>query len=325
MTIKDIARQAGVSAITVSRAVNGRPDISERTRKRILKIVRCSGWRPSMHARGLVRGRSYTLGFLTNRISTSFTPQILETIEEVAMEHRWWVMVAITQGRADYARRAFDDLIARGVDGLIVGPVPLPAEKIRAAARKGVRIVATYLSQGDETPLFAVSYETVGRLAGEHLAGLGHRRSLYLHFAPTIEGDVFAYDRWRGFRAGGGEGFVAEELSLEAVGEAGVKARLAKGDLTAVFCQNDHALPTVYRAAWELGLSIPRNLSVIGSVDLEIAEMLSPKATTVEVAKREVARAAALAIIETPPKDPLRGRIFPPALVIRDSTAKARS
>ena len=114
-------------------------------------------------------------------------------------------------------------------------------------------------------------------------------------------------------------------MSLESAGAEGLKARLARGDLSAVFCQNDHSLPTVYRVAWELGLSIPRDLSVLGSVDMEIAEMLSPKATSIEVAKHDVARAAALAIIEIPRNTPAQGRIFPPSLVVRDSTARART
>lgn len=324
MTIKDIARLAGVSPITVSRAVNGKPDIAEGTRKRILAIIEQSGWKPSMQARGLVRGRSYTLGFLTNHISSSFTPQLLETIEAVAMEHRWWMMVMMSQGREDYALRAFDELVSRRVDGIILGPVPLPAERIHAAERAGVRVVATYLPQAAGVPLFGVDYEFVGRMAGEHLADLGHRRCLYLHFAPSLEQDVFALQRWRGFLAGGGAGFSAEAMSMEVVGAEGLKARLARGDLTAVFCQNDRSLPTVYRVAWELGLSIPRELSVLGSVDMEIAEMLSPKATTIEVAKHDVARAAAMAIIETPPNTPAQGRTFAPSLVVRDSTAVAR-
>jgi DNA-binding LacI/PurR family transcriptional regulator len=325
MTIKDIARRAGVSPITVSRAVNNRPDISARTRARIMAIVERSGWRPSMHARGLVRGRSYTLGFLTNHVSTSFTPQLLETLEAVAMEHRWWMLVMMSQGRADYALRAFDELVSRRVDGIVLGPVAIPAERIRAAKRAGVRVVATYLPQGPGVPLFGVDYGVVGRLAGEHLAGLGHRKCLYLHFAPEVERDLFSQQRWDGFRAGGGPGFSAEALSLEAGGAEGLKARLAKGDLTAVFCQNDRSLPTVYRVGWELGLSIPRDLSVIGSVDMEITEMLSPKATSIEVAKHDVARAAALAIIEAPAKGPLQGRMFSPSLVMRDSTARATS
>jgi LacI family transcriptional regulator len=325
MTIKDIARLAGVSPITVSRAVNGKPDIAESTRKRVLAIIEHSGWKPNMQARGLVRGRSYTLGFLTNHISSSFTPQLLETIEAVAMEHRWWMMVMMSQDREDYALRAFDELVSRRVDGIILGPVPIPGARLEVAAKAGVRVVATYLSQAAGVPLFAVDYEVVGRMAGEHLAGLGHRRALYLHFAPTVEQDLFALARWRGFQAGGGEGFSAEAMSLESVGAEGLKARLAGGDLTAVFCQNDRSLPTVYRVAWELGLSVPRDLSVIGSVDMEIAEMLSPKATTIEVAKQEVARAAALSIIETSRHAPAQGRIFPPSLVVRESTARART
>lgn len=324
MTIKDIAKQAGVAPMTVSRAVNGQRGLSERTRKRILAIVRRSGWRPSMQARGLVRGRSYTLGFLTNRINTSFTPQVLETIEEVAMEHRWWTLVMVSQGRADYALRAFDELISRRVDGIIVGPVRLPRARLRAAIRKGVRIVSTYLSLDKEAPVFGVDYEEVGRLAAEHLAGLGHRRGLYLHYAPDLTTDPFALQRWIGFQRGGGSGFQTEAMSLEALGEKGLKARLARGDLTAVFCQNDNGLPSVYRVAWELGRAIPHDLSVIGCVDMEIARQLSPKATTIEVAKHEVARAAALAIIETPSKVAIEGRIFPPTLVIRDSTARVK-
>jgi DNA-binding LacI/PurR family transcriptional regulator len=169
-----------------------------------------------------------------------------------------------------------------------------------------------------------VDYELVGRMAGQHLAELGHRRVLYLHLTPSLEQDIFALQRWRGFLAGGGEGFAAEAMSLETAGTEDLKARLARGDLTAVFCQNDHSLPTVYRIAWELGLSVPRDLSVLGSVDMEIAEMLSPKATTIEVAKQEVARAATLSIIETPRHAKAQGRIFPPSLVVRESTAVVR-
>ena len=185
-------------------------------------------------------------------------------------------------------------------------------------------MVATYLPQDASVPLFAVDYEVVGHMAGQHLADLGHRRCLYLHFVPALERDIFALARWRGFQAGGGEGFAVEAMSLESVGAEGLKARLARGDLTAVFCQNDRSLPTVYRVAWELGLSVPRDLSVIGSVDMEIAEMLSPKATTIEVAKQEVARAATLSIIETPRHAKAQGRIFPPSLVVRESTAVVR-
>ncbi|MGB3842503.1 MAG: LacI family DNA-binding transcriptional regulator, partial [Bacillota bacterium] len=117
-TIKDVARKAGVSYATVSRALNDHPEISEETKKRIVKIALEMGYRPNAIAQGLVKTETKTIGLIIPDITNPFFPEVAHGIEDAAVEAGYTVFLCNTNWNPEREERYFDDLIRKQVDGL---------------------------------------------------------------------------------------------------------------------------------------------------------------------------------------------------------------
>ncbi len=323
LTIKDIAELAGVAPITVSRVINQKPDVSKATSQRVQAIIDKHQWRPNVQARGLVRGKTYTLGFLSSGISTSFVTYLVEAIERIATANNYALLLVGADPRTREADHGFEILMSRGVDGIILGgPLDLSAATLAAAEERNIPLLTLYWPQ-EGVPLLSVDYREAGRLAAEHLRELGHRRCLYVHDSNPLTCDPYTTARWEGFRDLAGPDFHVEALQQAYGGTATLTARLRQGDITGIFCQNDRCLPDIYRGAWELAIDVPGELSVIGCNDQAITRALTPQVTSVDNAKHRIGEQAALALIRTPAGGRPRGKIYKPALVIRESTGPA--
>lgn len=321
MTIKDIAELAGVAPITVSRVINNKPDVSQATSKRVQAVIDEYQWRPNTQARGLVGGRTYTLGFISSGITSSFVTFLVEAVEAITTAHNYALTIASTDPETREGDRSFNMLLNRGVDGIILGgPVILSQAALQTAEARGLPLVTLYYPQ-EGVPLLTTDYREAGRLAAEHLYSLGHRRCLYVHDSDPVDFDPYTLARWNGFSSFTKDDFQSESLCQSYGGTEALTARLGQGDITGIFCQNDRCLPDVYRSAWELGLDVPHALSVVGCNDQAITRSLTPRVTSVDNAKLRIGEAAALALIKAPSGTRPRGRVYKPRLIVRESTA----
>ncbi|MEU4421745.1 LacI family DNA-binding transcriptional regulator [Actinoplanes sp. NPDC024001] len=302
VTLRDVARLAGVSHQTVSRAINDKGEIDPETRRRVLDAARQLRYRPSRFARGLVRPDTTTVGLIVGDVVNPFFPELIAGVIDAAEQRGWKTLISTTQ--YDTAREP--DLLrslAGQVDALI-GYLFQP-EDVIATAVEGTPLVV--MSRRPRDPAFGgvdIDVRTGVRAAVEHLVSRGHRRVAMID-CPAASDPA----RRESFAAAAGDLGVAiidVEQSM-AGGEAGLaELRRAHPEVTAVFAFNDMVATGVHRAARRAGLSVPEDLALVGFDGLSLGELLEPPLTTVAIDKRQmgelaVAQVQRLLAGETPP------------------------
>ena len=326
VTLKDIARAAGVSHSTVSRALSNSPLISAETKARIRRLADEMGYAPSAIGRGLVTRRTGTIGLVVTTIADPFIAEVVQGIEETALSCQYNTILCNSNSEPDRELKTVRALREKRVDAIIVTSSRLGSLYLSHLRSVGVPIVLIN-NQGQGDYIHSVRIDDLhgGQLAGRYLLDLGHRRIAY------IGGPIWA--RASGLRlagcrrALGSEGVeLPQELVLVGNGRAdgGVEAakELLHRDLavSAVFCYNDMTAVGVISALQRAGLRIPQDLSVIGYDDVAIARYLWPPLTTIAQPKYVLGKRAmemALALMQGEEEVP--DVVLPPSLVERES------
>ncbi|WP_405730646.1 LacI family DNA-binding transcriptional regulator [Streptomyces sp. NBC_01537] len=333
--IKDVAAAADVSVTTVSHILNNVEGkrINPETRQRVLEAARRLGYAPNGLARGLRLKRSNTVGFVSDEIATTpYAGRIILGAQEAAAEQGLLLLMLNTGGNPELERKEIDLLLQRQVDGVLYASMFHRVVEVP----DGLRSVPTVLldARSDDLTVPSVVPDEVlgGYTAVRELLDHGHRR---IGFVNNLDDIPATHGRLKGYRAALAEAAIADDPDLvvtETADSAGgyrAARRLLEGVArpTALFCFNDRMAMGAYRAAAELGLSIPADLSVIGFDNQElICEGVFPKLTTVALPHYEMgARAITqlLALIEAP--GPIAGpaaqEMLPCPLVARASVA----
>jgi LacI family transcriptional regulator len=329
--IKDIAKALNISISTVSYALNDGPiNVHEDVRVRVIETARELGYRPNRIARSLASGRTMTLGVasfvMTEWVATSsYFQGCLRGIVTEAKRMDYDILL-YTHDAEDPDRLV--DLMTDGrVDGLIV-IAPFEGSPVLGRVAEGNVPVAVV---GGNSEGWAPSFNSDNhhgiRIAIEHLVELGHTRIAHVAGEPSMKD---AMERLEAFQSNLarfglpvrqdwiiGHHFNAENSYTEAL------ELLSKPDRpTAIVCASDDNAAGVYRAAWELGVSIPDDLSVVGYDDSPTAEVLLPRLTSVRQPLQQMGAAATVALIELLRKQQAQGRTFETELVTRQSTAR---
>ena len=272
MTIRDIARLAGVSVTTVSRALNNAPEINSQTRERVLQVCREQGYRSNLLARSLVSSRTRVLGVILPELSGPFHASIVLHLERYAQEQDYQIMLCCGRVGGSETAALFDFLVSHRVDGILLVSASSAAPDLLRRHARGTPSVLL----GDVSPtatlqrINAVSTDNYvgGAMAAGYLSRLGHRRVLYL--GPRRD-SVTHVLRHQGFLT------IARERGMEvetvfnpgAVSSAPNGYRLARQVFarpfpqTAVFAPSDAMALGVLQAADELGLDIPGRISLL--------------------------------------------------------------
>ncbi len=326
VTIKDIARVAGVSHSTVSRALADSPFISEETKARIRKIADEMGYSPSALGRGLVTHRSGTIGLVVTSITDPFIAQVVQGIEETALSCQYNTILCNSNSEPERELKTVRALREKRVDAIIVTSSRLGSLYLPYLRRLAVPIVlVNNQGEGDYTHSVRIDDLYGGELAGRYLASLGHRRIAY------IGGPIWARaseTRLAGCRKAlreyGLELDPAHILVGNGRADGGLQAANEllhrKLPVSAVFCYNDMTAVGVMSALHRAGLRVPGDLSVIGYDDVAIAAHLLPPLTTIAQPKYTLGKRAmemALALIKGDPE--VRDVILPPTLVVRET------
>src|SRR6266496_3822330 len=294
VTIRDVARIAGVSLSTVSQVLNGRPGYaSADTRDRVLAAARELNYWPNALARGLVTSRTGTLGLVITDITKTLFPKVVGGIEQVASQQGYSVLLTCARS-VEIERAALDTLLDKRVDGIIFMSNTTEAESdhLLAPARHGVPIVAINRPL-DTTELSQIGWDDieVGRRATEHLIGLGHRRIAHLAGALSPPRRLSAVQRLAGFRAAMAEAGlpVDERLVLDAgfQHDGGFAAAERLLDLddppTAVFAASDSMAVGFINGLHRRRVRVPDAISVAGANDDSCAVYVEPPLTTILV------------------------------------------
>lgn len=312
VTIKDIAEKANVSATTVSRVINDKPDVSPETKQKIIKIINEMGYNPNAIARGLVLSKTYTLGLIIPDISNPFFPEVARGIETEARKGGYSVIFCSTYNNRREEKDAIELLKSKQVDGIILSLSIDSSRELEELYREGYPVVQIDRKvPGSSFPTVSINNIESAYQATEHLIKLGHTAIAH------ITGDLATktgQDRLKGFKKAltdhnlsPHEEWIVEGDYGKDSGYRGMKKLLQSGRKpTAVFAANDLMALGAYRAVFAEGLSIPADISLVGHDDIDLSAIVNPGLTTMTLPKRKFGRRAARILID----EIERGEIF---------------
>ncbi|MEV0385390.1 LacI family DNA-binding transcriptional regulator [Nonomuraea sp. NPDC050643] len=320
VTIYEVAKRAGVSIATVSRALRGTGPVAARTREKVLKAVEELNFTPSRLGVSLAEGRHAANGIVFPDLAGPYYTEVLLGYEEVASELGRSVVILSTKGRTRVGDLVKE--LAGRVDGMLIFGHAVPEPLAGELVRLGVRLV--FISRDPLPGADTLRSENAAsaRALAEHLKGHGYERFAFLGAPLTSSDDVD--ERWQGVRAVLGGAIEAVDTGHYTV-ESGHEAarRLLKGGSRpeAIVCSDDEVALGALLAAEELGLEVPGDLAVTGWDDIMAARHARPALTTVRQPMRELGARAARALDEliTGVRDTPRHLILTTELVIRSS------
>jgi LacI family transcriptional regulator len=336
-TIRELARLSGVSIGTVSRALNGYVDVRPETRERIIRLAEELDYTPSASARTLVTQRSHVLGVFLDTgeghpdLQHPFFHEVLVGVQETAGREGFDLLLFATEqpgdgyGHHSYVKRCRH----HNVGGVVLMGVEHDEEEVRRLCASSIACIGVDVElRGRATGYVSSDNVSGGAMAVRHLVQLGHRRIATIHGpVETVPG----LDRLRGYRQGLQEAGLAFRDEYVTLGDFYVESgeRMARRLLalperpTAIVAASDLMAVGALRAAAEIGLRVPDDLSVVGFDDIMLAAHLQPGLTTLRQNKAGLGAAAARALLDRIARlaDPPAVVTLPVELVVRCSTA----
>ena len=298
MDIREIARRAKVSTATVSRTINRVSSVDPQLAKRVWKVVDELGYYPNTQARALVSGRSRIFGLVVSEITNPFFPEIVQAFEDIAVQHNYEILLTSTVHNPKRMEIAVRRMIERRVDGVAILTFGMEDSLVEDLRFRKVPLV--FVDVGPHVPGVSnirVNYQHGIRQAVQHLAALKHTRIAFVAGPSTLKS---AMARKAAFEAAMQEtGLeVPPEMIVEGDHrmEGGMRALVQLAGLpqrpTAILCSNDMTAVGVMREAYECGIVIPRDLSLVGFDDIRLSQFTTPPLTTVQMSQTLLAEYA---------------------------------
>ncbi|MBV8832402.1 MAG: LacI family DNA-binding transcriptional regulator [Acidobacteriaceae bacterium] len=334
-TITDIARQLGISAMTVSRALTGKAEVSSEMRERVTRCAEMLGYRPNRWARSLVTRQSYMIGVVIPEIAHSFFADCISGIEEVLDKANYDLLLCHSRSDPKRERAEIQTLVGGHIDGLIVASVqPMRSPELFSAlkAEQVPFVLFDRYFPGAEFSSVRLDDLAAGRLAAEFLTDLGHKRIAHIA-GPTVSPAIL---RRRGFlQAMKSKGLsvpadliVRAPFTTDGGRRTTVELVARKPRPTAIFAANDPLALGAICACREAGLRVPEDISVMGAGNVEGSYHPSPFLTTIDWPRQELGRIAAafvLGMLSHPGQHAAREHVFEPKVLPRYSTGRLRT
>jgi LacI family transcriptional regulator len=331
-TINDIARLANVSKKTVSRVINDSPFVKEETRLRVNAIIREVGFEPDPQARGLAFRRSFLIGMIYDNPTPQYVVNMQQGILDAMRGTSYGLLVhPCERGSPNYLSDMRSFIERQKLFGVILTPSISEDDHLVRLLRDFdcpyVRVASVML---DKPATMVVTHDSVGAVeAARHLAEMGHERIAHISGPPSFRS---AHERRRGFREALAERGLKLRPSFDREGAYTFDSGIAvarellalKPRPTAIFAGNDEMAAGVFKVAHELGLEIPKELSVVGYDDSATALRLWPLLTSVRLPVRDMGRLAAEKLFgrqEAMLSGGSEAAEIVPKLIIRESTA----
>ena len=331
ITLKDVAKVAGVSYATVSRALSGSLEIGEDTRKRILKLCEEMGYTPNAVARSMVMKKTNIIGLIMASIDNPFMSELTTHIEIYARKRGYNLMVCNSSYDPELEKQVFSLLIGRQVDGILM--IPVGNESYDGLKTLTAQVPTVFISENmQDLPenYIAVDNRQGTFSATEYLYSIGHRRILYFgcrEHSVTHRLRLEGYlDACKKLGISPEVIYNTQERSSHPVGYALGKTYFAGPHAhTALLCASDALAIGVMQAAYEHGLRVPEDVSVMGFDNISYAALPSVNLTTVDQPKQRMATAAVDMLLDriAHPEQPHTNAIIPTSLVLRHSCRAA--
>lgn len=322
VTIKDVAKQSGVSIATVSQILNNNQDkFSPKTVEKVLEAKASLNYEPDYFARRMIMKKSKTIGVLVPDITNPFFGTLLSGIENVLYREKFIPMLCNADLDEIKESQHLEELSRRGVDGFIIASSAISNQAINETLRKKnlpFIVLDQKKAEGFSDAILTEDYRG-GQLAAEHLFALGHRKVAVV-MPENASANICT--RLAGFQSIYPE---AQIIHSELSKAAGRKAALeiSQSELTGVFAINDEIAFGLYLGLKEAGKKIPEDYSVVGYDNVEMSEFVTPQLTTVAQPIFELGQQSAELLLDRikHPEKEWEEKTLPVELIQRFSTA----
>ncbi|MGI8383025.1 catabolite control protein A [Robertmurraya sp. P23] len=288
VTIYDVAREANVSMATVSRVVNGNPNVKPATRKKVLEVIERLGYRPNAVARGLASKKTTTVGVIIPDISNPFFAELARGIEDIATMYKYNIILSNSDQNKDKELHLLNTMLGKQVDGIVFMGGNISEEHVAEFKRSPAPIVlAGSLEDSEQVPSVNIDYEQATFDAVNTFIEKGHKR-IAMVIGPFHE-PINKEKKLVGYKK-----------ALEAAGITVDEALIVEGDYTydsgieafdklielpekptAIYVGSDEMAVGVVHGAQDKGYSVPDDFEVISSDNTRISLMVRPQLTTV--------------------------------------------
>jgi LacI family transcriptional regulator len=288
VTIYDVAREANVSMATVSRVVNGNPNVKPATRKKVLEVISRLGYRPNAVARGLASKKTTTVGVIIPDISNIFYAELARGIEDIATMYKYNIILSNSDQNAEKELHLLNTMLGKQVDGILFLGGHISEEHVQEFERSPVPIVlAGAVEETSKVPSVNIDYKAASYDAVTELLEKGHKRIGFVSgpFHDTIN-MKFKLEGYREALAKAGVEY-SDDLVVEGeyTYDSGLEAWQRFSELedkpTAIFVGNDETALGVVHGAQDQKVSIPDEVEVISFDNTRLALMVRPQLTSV--------------------------------------------
>ena len=326
VTIREVAKAAGVSTATVSNVLNKTGKVGRNTRRIVLGAVKRMGYIPNVHARHLASGDHRTLGIIISDIENPFFPEIVKGFETRARQLGYDILVSDTNYDPRRTREAAERMMEHKVLGVAVMTSEISLKLIHQLARR--RIAVTFLDLAPVRKYMSnlrIDYSSGVRQLVHHLHAKGHRRIAFVAGRPGLKSNVVRLEAYeKSMRDLGLESgpVLAGDLRFEGGLAAGMAIAKLSSKPTAVMAVNDLTAVGVVKGLLHSGYRVPQDISVTGFDKTRLAEYCNPSITTVDVHRETLGQMAADALHELSTSDSPHGREYQigAELVLGDSS-----
>ena len=298
ITIEDVAKAAGVSRQTVSRAINDKGEISRETKERVMQAVQKLGYRPNRLAQSMVTQRTHTIGLVLGNITNPFFPEVTRGVQDMAQANDYNVFLCNTDDKADVEMQMLRSLAAQGVDGIILFSHQANEDDLRTFADTYHPIVViNRILHHPHVSILMVDNDRGGKLAADYFISQGHQRMGVLTNSHSSLSQVRRIGGFRRQLQACGliftdDHIVAALANLDG-GYLGAKQLLERHpDTTAIFTYNDLMALGAMRACRELNRPVPEEIAIIGFDDISLARMTTPSLSSIHVDKYAIGQKA---------------------------------
>lgn len=288
VTIYDVAREAGVSMATVSRVVNGNPNVKPMTRKKVLGAIERLGYRPNAVARGLASKKTTTVGVIIPDISSLFFSELARGIEDIATMYKYNIILCNSDQRLEKELQLINTLLEKQVDGLLFMGAEIKEDHLQALTSTQVPTVLAATRDADnKLPSVTIDHYQAAYDATEALIHRGHKR-IGMITGPMSD-PLGGLMRFEGYKQALKDAGISLDEALVAQGNLFYESGLShtkeflqlKERPTAIFAANDEMAIGAIHAVQDSGLHVPNDVEVIGHDNIRLTEMVRPRLTSV--------------------------------------------
>lgn len=328
VTIYDVAREAGVSMATVSRVVNGNPNVKPSTRQKVLNTIERLGYRPNAVARGLASKKTTTVGAIIPDISSMFFADLARGIEDIAVMYKYNVILANSDRKRDKELQLIDTMLEKQVDGILFMGGYISEEHVKQLNSTNVPVVlASTYDDTNTIPSVNIDNETAAYEATQFLIERGHRHPAFVYGHDDSTISKFKYDGYlkalKDYNIETCEDYIIKvDYSYESGIVAAKKLMALNERPTAVFVASDEMALGVIHGVQDLGFNVPEDIEVFGFNNTSLATMVRPTLSTIVQPMYDIGAVSMRLLTKLMSKEKVDETkvILPHRIIERDST-----